>query len=274
MTGAGMLKGEAGIAARFALGVLGRRSGASVSIVVGSSVSPQSRPKRDCRRFNHRFAIAVSGVLLLLGLVPAQAWADVFEVGSDGSLARVGGAGMEEPAVQVAGQAADIGNEAVPAALLSSAPEWDVPIPALTTLSPPAMPLQYGPALMEAARKYQVSPDLLAALVWQESRWQPAALSTKGAIGLAQLMPATARALAVEPRDAAANLSGAAHYLRQMLDLFDGDVERALAAYNAGPQRVLKAGGVPPIAETRAYVARIMDRLAATRAGTASGVQP
>ena len=119
-----------------------------------------------------------------------------------------------------------------------------------------------------------MSPDLLSALVWQESRWQPAALSPKGAMGLGQLMPATARALAVDPRDAGANLAGAAHYLRQLLDLFDGDVERALAAYNAGPARVMKAGGVPPIAETRAYVSAIMDRLTSVRAASLSGTQP
>jgi soluble lytic murein transglycosylase-like protein len=81
-------------------------------------------------------------------------------------------------------------------------------------------------------------------------------------MGLAQLMPGTARALAVNAGDPAANLAGGAHYLRQMLDLFDGDVERALAAYNAGPGRVIRAGGVPRIAETRAYVSAIIDRLA------------
>lgn len=214
--------------------------------------------------------MAMLGLASCATLVPVQARADVFEVGSDGSLSRLGGSAPSEATDEVANLAIADGGEASSTDIA----ELQVPGPALTTVGPPSIPLQYGAAVMEAARRYQVSPDLLAALVWQESRWQPAALSAKGAIGLAQLMPATARALAVEPHDAAANLSGAAHYLRQMLDLFDGDVERALAAYNAGPQRVLKAGGVPPIAETRAYVARIMDRLAATRAGTASGVQP
>jgi soluble lytic murein transglycosylase-like protein len=80
-------------------------------------------------------------------------------------------------------------------------------------------------------------------------------------VGLTQIMPGTARLLAVDPHDPAANLEGGAHYLRQMLDLFDGNVERALAAYNAGPRRVLRAQGLPHIAETQAYVSTIIDRL-------------
>ena len=74
-------------------------------------------------------------------------------------------------------------------------------------------------------------------------------------------MPATARAMGVDPRDPAANLDGGARYLRIQLDTFGGDVEQALAAYNAGPGRVRAAGGVPRIAETKAYVAAIMARM-------------
>jgi soluble lytic murein transglycosylase-like protein len=80
-------------------------------------------------------------------------------------------------------------------------------------------------------------------------------------MGLTQLMPATARALGVDPRDPVANLEGGARYLRLMLDRFGGDVVKALAAYNAGPERVERAGGVPAIRETREYVAAIMARL-------------
>ena len=109
-----------------------------------------------------------------------------------------------------------------------------------------------------------MSPRLLAALTGQESAWRASVVSPKGAVGLTQLMPATARALAVDPRDPAANLAGGARYLRQLLDQFDGDIERALAAYNAGPGRVVRAGGIPPFRETRAYVAKIVDRLDAT----------
>ena len=137
-----------------------------------------------------------------------------------------------------------------------------VPAAAVTAVVAPAqVPDALRAPLETAAVRYGVSPSLLAALVWQESRWHPAAVSAKGAMGLAQLMPQTAKALAVDARDPSANLEGGAHYLRQMLDTFDGDVERALAAYNAGPGRVVRAGGLPRIAETRAYVSTIIDRL-------------
>jgi soluble lytic murein transglycosylase-like protein len=80
-------------------------------------------------------------------------------------------------------------------------------------------------------------------------------------------MPATARELGVNPADPVQNLIGGARYLRQLLDQFDGDVEKALAAYNAGPGRVRRARGVPPIAETRAYVASIMGRVSSIVVG-------
>ncbi|MFN5084888.1 MAG: lytic transglycosylase domain-containing protein, partial [Novosphingobium sp.] len=97
---------------------------------------------------------------------------------------------------------------------------------------------------------------------WQESRWHPGAVSPAGARGLAQLMPGTARDLGVNPDDPHANLEGGARYLRQQLNTFGGDLEKALAAYNAGPKRVMQAGGIPNIRETRGYVAAIMARLA------------
>lgn len=118
-----------------------------------------------------------------------------------------------------------------------------------------------------AAATANISPALLAALVWQESRWNPQAISSKGAIGLAQLMPATARDLGVDPRDPVANLTGGARYLRQLLDGFDGNVEKALAAYNAGAGRVRKANGIPAIRETQAYVRSIVQRVASLSAG-------
>jgi soluble lytic murein transglycosylase-like protein len=130
--------------------------------------------------------------------------------------------------------------------------------------TPTAVPAAWRAPLEAAAARNSVSPHLLAALIWQESRWHPQAVSPKGAIGLGQLMPGTARSLAVDPRDPGANLNGAASYLRRMIDMFHGDLDQALAAYNAGPARVIRAGGVPPIAETRAYVATILGRVAAT----------
>lgn len=124
------------------------------------------------------------------------------------------------------------------------------------------VPTQYAAKVAELAARYDLSPALIEAVIWQESRWQHDAVSPKGAQGLAQLMPGTARYLGVDPRDPYANLEGGARYLREQLNRFDGNVEKALAAYNAGPGRVEQAGGVPRIRETQAYVVAIMGRLA------------
>ena len=142
-----------------------------------------------------------------------------------------------------------------------------VPAYAYTDASPPPVPAQFAAALTQAAVSANVSPTLLAALVWQESRWNPQALSPKGAIGLAQLMPGTARYLGVDPTNPASNLVGGARYLRQLLDQFDGNVEKALAAYNAGPGRVRSAGGIPAIAETQNYVTSIVRRVSSITTG-------
>ncbi len=123
------------------------------------------------------------------------------------------------------------------------------------------VPVVYAAKVAELAGRFDLSPTLIEALVWQESRWNAAARSPVGARGLAQLMPGTARYLGVNPDDPLANLEGGARYLREQLDRFDGDIERALAAYNAGPGRVIAAGGVPRIRETQGYVASIMGRL-------------
>ena len=136
-----------------------------------------------------------------------------------------------------------------------------VPAWAYSDTAPPPVPQQFEALLKQAAAAANISPTLLSALVWQESRWNPQAVSPKGAMGLAQLMPGTARDLGVNPADPAANLIGGARYLRQLLDQFGGNVEKALAAYNAGPGRVRNAGGVPAIAETQAYVASIVRRI-------------
>lgn len=108
-----------------------------------------------------------------------------------------------------------------------------------------------------AATEAGVDPRLLAALTWAESGFNAGARSGAGAIGLTQLMPGTAAGLGVDPADPAQNLRGGARYLRAQLDRF-GSVELALAAYNAGPGRVAQAGGVPRIAETQAYVPRVL----------------
>ena len=125
-----------------------------------------------------------------------------------------------------------------------------------------AVPPRYAAKVAEIAERYDLSPALMEAVVWQESRWNENARSPVGAQGLAQLMPATARYLGVDPNDPFANLEGGARYLREQLDRFGGDLEKALAAYNAGPGRVERSGGVPNIRETKQYVAAIIGRLA------------
>jgi soluble lytic murein transglycosylase-like protein len=118
---------------------------------------------------------------------------------------------------------------------------------------------KYKPMAEAAARKYGIPTDLFNRLVQQESGWNPRAKSHAGAIGLAQLMPFTARKLGVNPRDPRQNLEGGARYLAQQYRKF-GSWRLALAAYNAGPHAVAKYNGVPPYKETRNYVRKILGR--------------
>jgi soluble lytic murein transglycosylase-like protein len=112
---------------------------------------------------------------------------------------------------------------------------------------------EYLSAAKSIARKHGVPGDLFLRLIQQESGWKANALSHKGAIGLAQLMPGTASALGVNPNDPHQNLEGGARYLKTMYSKF-GSWRLALAAYNAGPGAVEKYGGVPPYKETQNYV--------------------
>lgn len=183
----------------------------------------------------------------------AEARADVLELDAQG-------------ARWVAGPRA--GENAVPAPAARAEPARPgeaPPVPAFAIADPVqaarGIPPRYAAKIAELAARFDLSPSLLEALVWQESRWNENAVSPVGAQGLAQLMPGTARYLGVDPRDPFANLEGGARYLREQLDRFGGDIEKALAAYNAGPGRVERAGGIPNIRETKQYVAAIMGRL-------------
>jgi len=117
---------------------------------------------------------------------------------------------------------------------------------------------RYREAATRAANRHGLDPALVLAVARVESCFDPRARSVAGALGLMQLMPATARELGVaDPFDARANLDGGSRYLARMLARFDGNLTLALAAYNAGPGSVVRHGGVPPFPETRAYLARI-----------------
>jgi hypothetical protein len=117
--------------------------------------------------------------------------------------------------------------------------------------------MDYRQLAYQTAQKYGIDPDLFVRQIQAESAFRPDAVSSAGAIGLGQLMPATAKELGVDPNDPVQNLEGAARYMKQQLDRF-GDPALALAAYNAGPSRVAKANGIPNITETQNYVAKIL----------------
>jgi soluble lytic murein transglycosylase-like protein len=111
----------------------------------------------------------------------------------------------------------------------------------------------------DASTRHQLDPDFVNSVIKAESNFQTRALSRKGAQGLMQLMPGTASQLGViDPFDPQANVEGGTAYLSQLLDQYHNDPIKALAAYNAGPNRVDQYHGVPPYMETRAYVARIV----------------
>lgn len=123
----------------------------------------------------------------------------------------------------------------------------------------------YISSIRAAERKHALPFGLLDALIWQESRYNPMAVSPAGAGGLTQLMPGTASVLGVKNRfDPSANIDGGARYLKQMLDKFGG-IHLALAAYNAGPNAVLKAKGIPRYRETRNYVKKVLARWTESR---------
>ncbi len=165
--------------------------------------------------------------LALLLATPASAFAQVLEIEPDGTVNRLG---------------------------------W--PQPAAAHASSPPCGAALRQTFEEAARRYDLSVTLIQAVARTESNCTADAVSPAGAIGVMQLMPATARELGVDARDPAENIMGGAAYLRQQIDRFEGRLDLALAAYNAGPTAVERHNAASAYAETRGYIARNLDLLA------------
>lgn len=186
-----------------------------------------------------------------LGLIASTAQADVMELNADGARWVAVGASVFADDTRSNILETNAGGIILPDHIIVN-----------PTAHAADIPPRYSAKIAELSQRYDLSPSLLEAVVWQESRWRENAVSPAGARGLAQLMPGTARYLGVDPDDPMQNLEGGARYLREQLDRFDGDLEKALAAYNAGPGRVIRANGIPNIRETQNYVASVMGRLA------------
>jgi transglycosylase-like protein with SLT domain len=198
-------------------------------------------------------------VLAALGLLalPAVASADIVLL-STGSTMKVTGQRLEGGLVVLLLKGG--GEVGVPAAMVRGV----VPDEVLEELRPADEATgvaDFERLVAEAARRHGLDPALVMAVVGVESGFQPQAVSPKGAQGLMQLMPATARDLGVaDPLDPAANLDGGSRYLSSLVARYDGDLTKALAAYNAGMGAVARHGGVPPYAETRRYVRKVLGR--------------
>lgn len=144
-------------------------------------------------------------------------------------------------------------------------------LPSQTTRTPEA----FQPLIANASQRYQVDPRLVDAVMHTESNYNPRAVSKAGAQGLMQLMPGTASALGVrDPFDPEDNIEGGAKYLAQLSKQFNGDLDLTLAAYNAGPHAVTRFGGIPPYAETRAYVSKVKRYLGGPVPVAQSGLSP
>lgn len=200
------------------------------------SMIPQRRVRRR-RPLQGVGCIQIMAAAVFLSVAaPLAATAQVLEVGDGGEVTV-----YDRPSVFDAKGGVPIGEtrQATPARTVDGAPS----------------------ALASAADAAELSPELVEAVAWRESRLRPRVVSPAGAIGEMQLMPGTARALGVDPYDSAQNYRGGAAYLSGLMRRYDGDLVRALAAYNAGPGAVDRYRGVPPYKETRDYVGAIMDRL-------------
>ena len=139
----------------------------------------------------------------------------------------------------------------------SSPGSLEADFPRLSSDEISALMPRINAAIADASKKYGVDENMIRSIIKLESSFQPYSLSISGAMGLMQLMPFTAEWLSVtNPYDIEQNIQGGTQYYRDQLERFDGDVEKALAAYNKGPNTVIKHGGVPP--EAKSYVKRVL----------------
>jgi len=191
-------------------------------------------------------------------LVPLHAGADVYAYGDAGGGLWLTDAPSTSARWQLLYRASDGGRRA------SAALDWRCVermgnAPALASRHDQLM-AEVNAGIQAAAERSKIDADLLRAVIWVESRCNHRAVSAKGAIGLMQLMPATARLYGVaDAFDVRANILAGARYLRDLMDHFSGNLELALAAYNAGPRAVMAAGmRIPPFRETQAYVPAIL----------------
>jgi len=139
-------------------------------------------------------------------------------------------------------------------------PKKKASVPWRTGMGPASEQEEFAEAILSACEHFAVDPHLVRAVIKAESNFDPGARSPKGAIGLMQLMPNTAREMGVsDPFNPVENIFGGVGYLSQLLNSMNGDLPLALAAYNAGPQRVMNYNGIPPFRETRNYIERVLD---------------
>jgi soluble lytic murein transglycosylase-like protein len=190
-----------------------------------------------------RHCAGVAFALIALSFAPADA--QVLAIGDDGAVTVHSG-----PAVYTS---ADLKPQALPVEERSRARH-------IARNANPAV----RTAIASSAAHYALSPALVSAVAWRESAFNAQAVSPKGARGIMQLMPETARAWCAEPCSASQNVEAGTAYLQALMQRYDGDIVKALAAYDAGPRAVDRFGGMPPYRETQAYVDAILARMSAT----------
>jgi soluble lytic murein transglycosylase-like protein len=190
-----------------------------------------------------RHFAGLAAVLVALSLTAAHA--DVLAIGDDGTVTVHSG-----PALYTG---ADLKPQALPAEKPGLARH-------ATRSAGPAV----RAAIAHSAAHYSLSPALVSAVAWRESAFNAQAISPKGAKGIMQLMPETARAYCASPCSASQNVEAGTAYLQVLMQRYDGDIVKALAAYDAGPRAVDRFGGMPPYRETQDYVDAILARMSAT----------